>query len=475
MTLEELRALRATLLAEAEGLITRSTDGNLAGADAERFDAITAELDTVTTNIGRHENLERMIAENPASVLPGVPNVNGTRTASPWEARARTEAETRDAALAAIDAVVAPDHAKAAAEALVRTEDPDGSGGIAARWARLTSNPAYLTAFQKVYGDPTRGHLEWTDAERHAHAEVAQLQRAMSLTDANGGYMVPFALDPAILLTSAGSVNPIRQVARVEPIITASWNGVTSAGVTASWDGEAAQVSDDAPADLAQPSVKSWKGQAFIPFSIEVGMDAANFAEECSKLLVDAKDQLEAVAFVTGAGDGSNAPTGIITALAGTASEVAPTTPETFAVGDLYKLMEAVPARFRPNARWMMALELINRIRQFATGSGQQHSFITTLGEGSPPDLLGWPLHENSNVDGSWNVAASADNFAIIAGDFRQYLVADRVGTTIELVPHLFGANGRPTGQRGYYMHFRTGADVLIANAFRVLNIETTA
>ncbi|MBP7632269.1 MAG: phage major capsid protein [Acidimicrobiales bacterium] len=478
MTLEELRAKRAALLAEAESLLTRAAGTDLAGDDAARFDAITAEVDATDVLITRHEDVLRMIDNGTATVLPGTssdaPSVHRSR--DPWSPDAhRGASEVRDDALAAIERTEAPDHAKATAERLVRTTDPTRGDTLAAVWARTTSNPAYLTAFQKVYADPQRGHLEWSDAERNAHREVADLQRAMSLTDANGGYMVPFALDPAILLTSAGSINPVRQIARVEQIVTSAWNGVSSAGVTASWDGEAAQVSDDAPSDVAQPSVTAWKGQAFIPFSIEVGMDAANFAVECSKLLVDAKDQLEAVAFVTGAGDGSNAPTGIVTALAGGSSEVAPTTPETFAAADLYKLQEAVPARFRPNARFMMALEVINKIRQFAAGSGQQHSFITTLGEGSPPDLLGWPLHENSNVDGSWNVAASADNFAIIAGDFSHYLVADRIGTTIELVPHLFGANGRPTGQRGYYMYFRTGADSLVDNAFRVLNIETTA
>lgn len=473
MTLEELRARRAALLAEAEGLLTRSGD-TLTGEDAERFDAITAEVDRTDALIARFAAVDAATVVGIESGTSfGAPNVHHTR--DPWADAQRGPAEVRDDALAAIERTEAPDHAKATAEALVRATDPTRGDTLAARWARTASNPAYLTAFQKVYADPQRGHLEWSDAERNAHREVAELQRAMSLTDANGGYMVPFALDPAILLTSAGSVNPMRQVARVEPIVSESWNGVTSAGVTASWDGEAAQVSDDAPSDLAQPSVKAWKGQAFIPFSIEVGMDAANFAVETAKLLTDAKDQLEAVAFATGAGDGSNQPTGIITALAGGSSEVAPTTPETFASADLYKLMEAVPARFRPNARWMMALETINKIRQFATGTGQQHAFITELADGTPSRLLGWPLHENSNVDGSWNVAASADNFVIIAGDFTNYLVADRVGTTIELVPHLFGANGRPTGQRGYYMWFRTGADSLVDNAFRVLNLETTA
>lgn len=45
----------------------------------------------------------------------------------------------------------------------------------------------------------------------------------------------------------------------------------------------------------------------------------------------------------------------------------------------------------------------------------------------------------------------------------------------IELVPHLFGSSRRPTGQRGALLWFRTGSDVVIPNAFRLLSIPTTA
>jgi hypothetical protein len=41
----------------------------------------------------------------------------------------------------------------------------------------------------------------------------------------------------------------------------------------------------------------------------------------------------------------------------------------------------------------------------------------------------------------------------IIAGDFQAgYLIADRLGMSVELIPHLFGATNRfPTGQRGLF------------------------
>ena len=40
----------------------------------------------------------------------------------------------------------------------------------------------------------------------------------------------------------------------------------------------------------------------------------------------------------------------------------------------------------------------------------------------------------------------------------------------VDVVPHLFGANRRPTGQRGLYAMWRNNSKVLVDNAFRVLH-----
>jgi hypothetical protein len=61
-------------------------------------------------------------------------------------------------------------------------------------------------------------------------------------------------------------------VASVITIGTREWKGVSSAGVTASYDAEAAEVSDDSPR-FAQPTITSAMGRAFVPFSIELSMD----------------------------------------------------------------------------------------------------------------------------------------------------------------------------------------------------------
>jgi HK97 family phage major capsid protein len=85
-------------------------------------------------------------------------------------------------------------------------------------------------------------------------------------------------------------------------------------------------------------------------------------------------------------------------------------------------------------------------------------------------------MNELSNMDGTINVAATENNYPLVYGDFGAGMViVDRIGSTLELVPHLFGANRRPTGQHGALLWFRTGSDVVIPNAFRLLSVPTAA
>ena len=45
----------------------------------------------------------------------------------------------------------------------------------------------------------------------------------------------------------------------------------------------------------------------------------------------------------------------------------------------------------------------------------------------------------------------------ILLGDFSQFVVADRLGSSAEFIPHLFStSNGRPTGERGMFFTWRT-------------------
>jgi HK97 family phage major capsid protein len=207
-----------------------------------------------------------------------------------------------------------------------------------------------------------------------------------------------------------------------------------------------------------------------VPYSFEIGMDAVNFATELQRVLMDAADQLMATAYTTGTGSGQ--PRGVITALDGTTSELSPGVAETFAAADVFKVQNALPPRFQARARWCANLSTINTMAQFETTNGSK--MFPELGS-NPPALLRKPMDELSNMDGSINTAASADNFTLLYGDFSQFVIVDRIGTHLELIQNLVGTNRRPTGQRGALLWFRTGSDVVVSNAFRVLNVATTA
>lgn len=361
-----------------------------------------------------------------------------------------------------------PDHAAERATTLLERGNDTTMAG---RWATVAGDPEYLSAFQKLVGDPQNGHREFSAGELRAFKAVREFQRAMALSpDTAGGYMVPLALDPAIMLTSAGSASELRQVSRVVTITTDSWNGVTSAGVTAAWHAEAAEVTDNSPT-LGQPTIPVHRGDAFVPFSFEVGMDAPGFVQEMSRLLADAADQLQTVAYTTGTGSGQ--PEGLITGLVGGPSVVTGDAGEPFVSADVYAVQEALPPRFQPNARWMGNVAILNDIAQFETTNGAR--LFPEVGN-TPANLLRKPLHELSTMDATFNAAATEANHVLVYGDFSAgFVIVDRVGTTVELVPHLFGANRMPTGQRGLLMWFRTGSKVVVPNAFRLLNAATTA
>ncbi|AOE44286.1 major capsid protein [Gordonia phage Eyre] len=392
------------------------------------------------------------------------------RFRNPWDLSemrtyGRDGAEIREEFRArALDAISkmqgASDNVRQAATTIV--ENFDDKSSTLARQALLTSSPAYLRGWSKMARDQRES---LTAEETRAISEV----RALSLTDANGGYLVPFQLDPTIILTSAGSRNDIRQFARTVVATGDAWHGVSAGAVSWSWDPEATEVSDDSPT-FGQPTIPIHKAQGFVPISIEALEDAQNITAAVALLLAEGKDALEAEAFITGSG--TNQPKGIVTALDGTAAEVAPATAETLSIGDIYALQGALPSRYRAAAAWLANNLIYNRIRQFDTAGGA--GLWESIGNDRPAQLLGRPVGEAEAMDGAINPAATADNHVAIHGDFSNYVIADRVGMAVEFIPHLFGANRRPTGQRGWYAYYRTGADVVNVNAFRMLNVATT-
>jgi HK97 family phage major capsid protein len=364
------------------------------------------------------------------------------------EASAR---QLRDRALAAVEKEKfpgAPDRERAQANVARLLETVDSEQGVLARRILTTGSPLYLRAWSKAV------------TMRPLTSEEA---RALSVgSDPDGGYAVPFTLDPTVILSSDGATNPIRAIARVETIVTDEWRGVTSDGVTVSRAAEAAEAGDNAPT-LAQPIVKPSRVHAFVPFSYEIGMDWGALQTEITMMLRDGKDVEEATSFISGNGVAPN-PQGVVAGLPA-GSQVSTAVAATFSVGDLYALKGALPARFRSRAAFLAEDSIYDKIRRFDTAGGAD--LWVQLADGRPATLLGKPAYEASEMDAT----VATGKLILLYGDFRNYLIVDRVGMSVELIPHLFGANRRPTGQRGVYAFWRNSAAILVNNAFRVLKV----
>lgn len=324
-------------------------------------------------------------------------------------------------------------------------ENPGTLGRGIAEHILLTGSPEYQEAFRAYVEDPQG------EAQR----------AAMSLTLANGGYLLPFVLDPTIVLTNAGSANPWRRISNVKQTTSNTWNGVTSAGVNAAWLAEGTALTGDSNPTVGNIQITPQKAAAWVFGSYEV-LEDTDFGQQLPRLLSDAKDRLEEAAFATGSGTGQ--PSGVIT---GATTTVTTATTLVVAVGDVYAVQGALPPRFRnaPGAAWVANVAIINKFRQLDTAGGA--SFWTNLGRGQPETLLGAPIYESTTMNGT--VAVGSLN--AVFGDFGQFYIVDRVGVSLIYEPLVKDqANGnRPSGQAGWFMFWRVGSQVAVPNAFRVM------
>ena len=355
--------------------------------------------------------------------------------------------ELRERALRAIDTAF-PTETRDRVANLVETND---SAGNVARRILTTSSPVYKRAFGKMLVG-------------REHALTNEERTSLSTSGSAGGYAVPSVVDPTVVLTSNGQINPVRQMARVITITGNTWTGISSAGVTASYDAELAEVSDDSPT-FSQPSANVEKAQAFIQYSIEIDEDWGALQSEMAMLFADAKDSLESSKFLTGLGHSSNEPEGLLVGATGT---VLTATASVMAVADLYSLVEALAPRWRARAQFAGSFAAYNKIRQFDSSGGA--SLWVQLGDGRPARLLGFGDFEWSQYSSAVGTPGSS---VLTFGDFNEFTIVDRVGMNVEFIPHMFNTNANlPDGRRGLYAYWRNTSDVRTSAAFKTLKIR---
>jgi HK97 family phage major capsid protein len=374
--------------------------------------------------------------------------------------------ESRSAALETVERFTRSGTLSAAAadrlDAHVRTGDPQG---LDARYLAAVGAPAYATAWHKLMKDPTNGHLRLEPAEVEAMRAVSRVEverAAMEGGTGNlGGFALPVEVDPTVLLSSSGAINPLRDLATVRTISTRTWTGVSSEGVAASYDAELEEVSDDSPT-FAQPKIETAMGRAFVQASIELFDDWGSITNEMVRLFADARDTLDSTAFLTGSG--TDEPEGVLTALSA-AEKVETAGSGAFALADLYSLKQSVPDRWKGATTMVAHSDTFDVCWQFVALADTTEAMAMATREGS---LLGRPKAE-------WNSMATgsvAGRKIMIAGDFSQVVIADRIGSSVELVPHIMGANRLPIGARGLFFRWRSGSTVVVPSALRYLEVK---
>ena len=483
MTLEEMKARLAEAQEALRSLHEAAGDAPL-GERQEEWDGLTAEVSQLRSDIAAIEARQatvRELGERPANrEAPAVHVKPSEREAFDLDEIRKMSysgddflEKVTDQAKRAIEGAAYGTKAKEEAQerATELLETVDNSSRDLAKRMLLTGSADYERAFTKVL---RHGSDAWcTQEERQALLRAAQSLGG----DANGGYAVPFQLDPTVMLTSAGVRNPIRELARVETIVGKEWQGVTSAGTSVSRGAEAS-VAPASNFTLDQPVVRTNRVQGYTVFSLEIDLSWSALRSEITRMLVDAKAQ-EEQSFITGDGTGVN-PGGINGTLSG--QDVETTTQGAFVLADLFKLEEALDARWEDNASFLAHKTVYNKIRQFPTdgSAGSMNNLWTqNLADGNPRRLLDTPAYRATGMPSLTSALADTDGgvgaAVMIYGDFKQFLIVDRIGMTVEMVPTVVDpTTGRPTGQRGVYAVWMNNSKILIPGAFkRLINNAT--
>lgn len=464
-TIEEARARLEEISAEMRALDEEAGDGDLDKEQRATWDELDKEHEELSVATRKAERKQRLAESrnrwNSVQVTPakGDPFDGDVRTITEPQALSRARAVLDDKEHSSH----LRDDQKERLHKILRTRNGDLDGDLVARLLIATENPHYRSAFQKVAAS---AQPAFNADEARAIDQVRLIKRAMSLGDSAGGFAVPVLIDPTIIMTAQGSTNDILRLARVEPVTNDVWRGISSAGVTWQFNAEAAETTNNAPS-ITQPEVPTRRADGFIPFSIEIGMDWPGFAESMSGLLAEGYDELlaEKLTVATGA----NEPAGLVAQLAESTNpnvSVHVAAMGTIQGADIYGLWAALPQRFRRAAScaWMSSTDVQNTIRQLGT---VDPNFSVDITQEAIPRLFGreYPMNDfMSDVPTSSSTAP-----LLVVGDFRGYVVAQRVGMTVEFIPMLMGSNNRPTGQRGWFAWSRVGAGVVNPFGFRLL------
>jgi HK97 family phage major capsid protein len=464
-TPDELREMVEVLDAHLRAL-HQEDNGELRHLDPDEQRAFKTGLEIREKAMGmldEHRRISDIFRRRPESVKRVYANLR--EGLSPGQDVTRlSKNEARDHALRALDDRSASSHLRP--EQKDEIEQQVRASSDIARRVLVTENEEYRNAWLKMVTRPN-GAIYLTEEERVAMQAWDEYRTMSEGVTTAGGFGIPVFIDPSIIMTAQGSGNPFLRIARQVDVNTNAWKGVSSAGVSWSFDAEGVEASDDSPT-LAKPSVTVFMARGLIPYTIEVGQDYPGFASEMSQLLAEGYDELLIDKFTRG--NGTTEPQGILTILSATAGARVgvQTSGVNFGPDDPYRVWQALGQRFRLRSSWLMSVNVNNKIRQLATAN-VFHAFTENLPAAWADTLFGRSVYESPYMPDTTTSTAANSGLAVV-GDFNQYVIARRGGMSVELVPHLTSTTTNlPNGTRAWFAYARIGGGVASTSAFKLL------
>jgi HK97 family phage major capsid protein len=480
---EDLRQLQGRTPSELKDMLQlieahiRSLHQGEGGEIRELTDAERTAMDMaieirgkIIDRLDEHVKVEEVFRRRPTAVQQAITNIRHDITDDGDAVFRLRNHEARDRALRKLDERESTRHLSAdekdQVERLVRADH------LIARRIIVTETDDYRNAWMKLM---TRQNPNLNPDEQRAVDRWEEYRAMSENTTTAGGFGIPVFIDPSIILTAQGSGNPFLAISKQVTINTNIWKGVTSAGVSWTFQTEAAVTTDASPT-IAQPAVTVHAARGFIPYSIEIGSDYPGFAQEMASLLAEGYDEILVDKFTRGSG--TNEPKGVLTAISATSADrIKVTTGGTIGAPDPYNVWKALPQRYRRNASWLMSVGVNNAFRQLGTAN-VYHAATVALPANWTDALFGKAVYESPYMPDTTTWTTTAEVQAIV-GDFSNFLVVRNGGMTTEYIPHLFqqavagSGVGFPTGQRGIFAMARIGSDVINTAAFRALVANT--
>lgn len=258
-----------------------------------------------------------------------------------------------------------------------------------------------------------------------------------------GGYLVPEDYRTSIIKRMAGAT-VVRSRARV---VTTTRDAVEwpklEGGNTRYTSAVRVTWVDETPANASVAETNPTFGMLRVPIhtvmartdlSRNVLEDSAfNLLDVISELFGEAMRIDEDEQFLTGVGGGT--PLGILGARSG--AEYVPVTgvavensgnASALTADGLINLVYAIASQYRDGAVWILSRTSQRDIRKLKDGNGR-YLWQDSVQAGQPPTLLGYPVLESEAMP-----SISANNHPVIFGNLGGYIVADRVGMSIERV-----------------------------------------